>query len=59
MTQDYRRTALPVRRRTHLHGSGVAGERRHSQRRQVKVETQGSIGIENELSADDVASAIS
>ncbi|NYY80086.1 PTS fructose-like transporter subunit IIB [Raoultella planticola] len=24
---------------------------------QVKVETQGSIGIENELSADDVASA--
>ncbi len=55
--QDYRRYRLPVRRRTHLHGSGVAGERRHSQRLAGQGGDPGSIGIENELSADDVASA--
>jgi fructose-specific PTS system IIB-like component len=41
----------------HLHGSGVAGERRQSQRLAGQGGDQGSIGIENELSADDVASA--
>jgi fructose-specific PTS system IIB-like component len=38
----------------HLHGSGVAGSAARAKGWQVKVETQGSIGIENELSADDV-----
>ncbi len=48
---------MSIRRSTYLHGSGsgrVCGE---SKGWNCKVETQGSIGIENELTADEIAQA--
>ncbi len=41
----------------YLYGGRGAGKRRESERLGSKVETQGSIGLENELTAEDVASA--
>ena len=56
--QNYRRYRLPVWRRPYLWQRQIAGKSAATAKGwQVKVETQGSIGIENELSADDVANA--
>ncbi len=55
--EDRGRHGLPHRRRPHLHGRRAAREGGEGARPQIKVETQGAMGIENELSQADVDAA--
>lgn len=55
--EDYRSNSMSFWCRTHLYGGRSAGKRGQSERLGSQSRDPGSIGLENELTAADVADA--